>query len=354
MDKTCKTCVSLQIETDANGGRASDRSSAKISCLNGYFGTTPTPARPGQVAQPGAFAAFAGMSGTQEQRNNADEIRLNEKKAIAFNIAILKYDGIPQECNRWREGVNAYYNCINCRNSIISKVNGVFSVVGCQVKQPIDSLPIVKVIYTNPQAAVELTPIGCEYFSPEDAPAKPYHLAEVVKPSLQTLEQKIAAKYNSRSNKLSKSQYVSLVNFYVQTNCDIYLSLAQQSNSGVELTAAQMAVIEKAIDNYSRINQRKNALWKARLDHILKIKEEGHEYDLSSYRELLLKYGYLSILQEKRLQEAEVKEYGKDYSRTISEITVAADPNIKPPEFDLTLLDRKSKTKFRRRSAWSH
>ena len=343
MEKTCKTCKNLEIVADANGGLASDRSSANIRCSQGYFGTQANATSRG-VAQPGTYAP----------RNPA--VSIDDQKAMAFNIAVQKYEAIPTNCTSYKEGTNAYYKCLNCRNAIVNKNSAnVLAVVGCQVKSPIDSLPIVKIIYADPTPGEELTPVGCEFFSPDDVMAKPFHLAEVIKLSLQTFEQRIAAKYNSRTNKLPKTTFISLVKFYNETNTEIYLHLAQQSNSGEELTAANMAVIEKAMENAERIHHRKFAVWKGRLDHLLGIKEDGFEYDIANYRELLLKFGYLSVLQEQRLQQAEVKEYGSEYSKITRELKESYDPETRPSEIDLDLLNRKTRNaKFRRRSAWGN
>ena len=335
MEKTCKTCINLAVEKDDNGGTAQDRSSAKISCKIGYFATK---------------NAAAGTTSTVAPA--ARNITVEQKKTIAFNLAVVRYDDIPDQCNSYTEGINAYYNCQNCRNAIINKRGTVYDVVGCQIKSPVDNLDLIKIVFEQSQWAEGLTPVGCTYFSPDDEPAKPYHLAEVIKPSMQTNEQRIGSKYNSRTNKLSKKQYIMLVEVYNETGADIYLSLAQQSNKGEELTANQMGIVEKITENYKRITKSNFKAWQKRLDALLDVKTEGFDHDIPGYKVMLDKYGYLTALQDKRLTEVEMKEYGSEYYARKKAFKVLPEEKEKEEEIDIAILDEKPKTRFRRRNAW--
>lgn len=239
---------------------------------------------------------------------------VSASNVIKQRVISARYNYKPPGCgNNYEYGENNWHRCGNCHLSIKPATNGVETIIGCQVKAPINPVLAAKLNITSDAA---LMATNCNEFSPLEKSVSIFYLSDSVVPrkkkqieqqekEIKTRTARFMAGISSKCT-ISKELFALLNEATELTGKTIYRSIAIQANTGHILTDSQQTTIKMVEKNYDRLER-----YKEFRDRLLLLKDHKKRilgyFTWDNYFRIVNSYGYLTQTQEKRLDGAEAE-----------------------------------------------
>jgi hypothetical protein len=305
----CLSCVHFHVhnERPPGSGTVADRTSGNFTCAKSEF-----PSRNDQVTvdllSVSNTAALL-VEGRYIPRSVPMKItEADDRKMILEN----QYNYKPPTCVSYQYGANNAFACVNCKHSVSRMVGGIPTIVGCTGKNiwvdydliahAVGNLSVVS--NSELDKLDKIDPVDCKFIALRSRASSVYDFAddeEYIMPPKETKTSKWKYERDNQRCTLDERRFLACVEAYQKTGCRFYKKTATRANKGKPMSLGFKKRIDDMIKNSDRLSRKEEFLER------LKILDNNGSLQgpLMNYPTLVITYGFLSTLQEQRLQVAE-------------------------------------------------